>query len=83
MNINKINEIINLKDKQTNLFKELKQSLIYEQCTHEVVKIPLSRTEYIFVIYDIKSRGQVYESKSENNVDEWLKRRSIDRVYRR
>lgn len=76
-----LNKLIELSKKKTELLKELKSSLEYEKCTHEIIKIPLDRREFIFVVYDIKSGKEVFESKDMSSIDKWLNRRGITKVY--
>ena len=76
-----LNKLIELSEKKTELLKEIKSSLEYEKCTHELIKIPLNRLEFIFVVYDIKSGKEVFENKDKSKVDEWLNRRVITKVY--
>jgi hypothetical protein len=69
-----LDQLIDLSEKKTDLLKEYKESLAYEQCTHDVRKDPgrVGR----FMLFDIKTSQEVTYGSS-HEVTRWLTRRGV------
>ncbi len=80
-----IDKLIELSERQTKLLKELKESLYYESCTHEVREIPgydLKSMEKKYMVFEIATGRDVTFGYAESLLH-WFDIRNIkqNKIY--
>ena len=74
-----MDDLIQLTEKKLNLLKELKNSLIYEDCTHAIEK-NIGFCNNYFLIH-IQSKIIIYDGTL-LKIENYCKKRNIEKIYK-